>query len=208
LGKFARFRTWFPLREWRIESYLRQFPVQGGTVSLLLMETQLVNRSGIGSLLCCVVNCVLILGLYSAWQSSSPFSDWAGEYLWVVVPYFGTAIATVIAWRSRFFSGWIFASILVFTLTNPTLYFLATLAFGWRKPDSNETAGWALFGLPVMTNFALLGLLVAGVVVRRIEWILQRKGVSERPRRTTIWVVSAVCFCLLVGWNLFVFLSL
>ncbi len=128
-----------------------------------------------------------------------PVSHWAPEYLWAVAPFVGAAIASAVAWRSRFFSGWIFAATLVLTLTNPTLYLLIGLALGWRKPDADEGVGWLLFGLPVVTDVQLGALLIGGVVVRLIRADLERRGVSERRRRAATWLLGAVWFCLVVG---------
>lgn len=130
------------------------------------------NRLMIGSLLCCALACALILALMLARQSKSPGSDWVGELLWVVAPYVALAIASIVAWRSRFFSAWIFACGVFATLTNPALFFLANLALGGRENESNA---WTLFVGPVITWNVLGAFLLVAVIVRVVQSVRQRK---------------------------------
>jgi biotin transporter BioY len=103
--------------------------------------------------------------------------DWIGEYLWIFAPYVALAISTAVAWRSRFFSVWILASVIIATVTNPALYCLVYVVCGGRENESNT---WTLFVGPVMTWNVLGALLIAAVTVRVVQSFRRRsKSVGQ-----------------------------
>jgi hypothetical protein len=164
------------------------------------------NPFAIVLLLSCALSCILVLALMLALHEPQHTPEWGLEYLWVVAPYFVAAIAGLFAWRSRFFSGWILASILLAPFANPPLHFLVWSVFRPSKPDPHDAAGWALFGYPVIFGSELVALFVAGVVVRALESVIQRLGLSELRRRKVTWVIRTVCFCLVLAGFLSVYL--
>jgi len=99
-----------------------------------------------------------------------------------VAPYVAVAISTAIAWRSRFFSGWILASIVFVTVTNPALYFLVYLVLGGRE---NEGNGWTLFFGPILTWNELGAFLVVAAIVRVVQSVLQRQRNCCEETRTS-----------------------
>jgi hypothetical protein len=161
---------------------------------------QLTNRFGLGSLLCCVASCALILVLMLASRPPS-FSGGIGgalEYLLLVAPYVALAIASALTRRSPFFSGWVFACSVVLTGTNPNAYFLAWYAFVLRWP----VRGLSMLPFSAAAIKMLVGLLGGGPLVRAFQLVLQRMGVSEKRRHTATWTLGIGYFCLIVGYIL------
>jgi len=144
---------------------------------------ELSNRLGYGTLIGCATTSAAILALMFARQSIQEYYstlDWLGDYLWIVVPYVALVISTAVAWRSRSFSGWILASVIIAMVTNPALYFLVYIVCGGHEDESNT---WTLFAGPVMTWNVLCALLIAAVTVRVIQSFRRRSGSEARNTR-------------------------
>jgi len=152
-------------------------------------ENAAPNRFGIASLLLCVAYCALLLALVVA---TDPLANDAGEqhfralaldYLWLAAPFVGAALASALAWRSRFFSRWVFASILVLMLTSRALYRLGLLAVAGGQ-RMGESIQWELFGTPFVQGFEFLLLLGSGVLIRAIYSASQRAAHHKAAKQS------------------------
>jgi hypothetical protein len=129
------------------------------------------NPLGVSSLVLCAAVCVLVLALLPP--------DHIFEGLWVMAPYVALAISSAVAWRSRFFSRWVFACSVFTTLTNPAIYLLVYLAFGGHENSSNT---WTFFSGPVVMWSEIGAFLAVSVIVRVVQSVLSRR--KSLPERT------------------------
>jgi hypothetical protein len=139
------------------------------------------NRLGIWSLASAASICAVVLLLILANRAKL---EWPLDALLIVSPYAALIIASTVAIRSRYYSGWVLACTVCAAVTNPAVYLLFSLIQGGRL---DEVSAWVpLIGTAIAwteLGAALVLALVAGVTVSYLRFTRQlRDQPGEHPR--------------------------
>jgi hypothetical protein len=142
------------------------------------------SRLGIWSLACSASACVVVLVLTLANRAEL---EWPLDLFLMISPYVALVIASAVAIRSRYFSGWILVCTVCAVVTNPAVYLLISLTQGGRL---DEASAWVpLIGAVIAWNelgAALVLALIARVAVSYWRFIRQlREQPGEHPG---VWV--------------------